>query len=189
MGERAIASLSRDLDSPETIKDFCAQVASRLHAVQGARHDPDDELHLMVGFSQADGAAWLGYFPSLANFEVEEITDLKLVGPPQARTFVDQSLRAAVLEQLNPQRGISLLPDSWAALVAASLRRTCELQIHPAVGGKIQCRLSRLGETRGVAVHVVADLSSDNPSVNQISLDSMEAKFVRPTNWRISTKT
>jgi len=180
-GEDAIIGLSTQLKGGEaTLTEWTAHVTAVIDAAWQQHQPNNDGLEILLAYSYPSGSAWLGHFSSVDGFSPHEVTDMITIGPEPARQHFSQALRAATAESMrSPETAASLLIiETGAALIVATLTDVCELRADEAVGGKVLCATTILGQPQGVGV-TRAMPAPDGVRFDELGLNAQQGRTVR----------
>jgi len=135
------------------------------------------QLHLLLAASAREGGCWLTRFSDDDGFCAHPVADMELVGPEPAKDHFRRMLGEIVEHEL-ASRNYSLLPVSWANIVAMALYDTCEKQADALVGGKIMCGVTSAGEAKGQALYRLRPERMDL-GAQQLTVDPQQAHTLR----------
>ena len=154
-GEDAIIGLSTQLKGGEaTLAEWTSNVTAVIDAAWRQHQPNEDGLEVLLAYSYPSGGAWLGHFSSADGFSAHEVTDMITIGPERARLHFSQALRAATAQNMRSLETAAnlLMIETAASLIVAALTDACELRADEAVGGKVLCAATMLGQPQGIGV-------------------------------------
>ena len=180
-GEDAIIGLSTKLEGGEaTLTEWTSHVTAVIDAAWRQHQPNKDGLEILLAYSYPSGGAWLGHFSSVNGFSPHEVTDTITIGPEPARLHFSQALRAATAERMRSlQTAANLLMIEWAAsLIVAALADVCELRADEAVGGRVLCAATMLGQPEGIGVTRLMP-TPKGVRVDELGLDAQQGRTFR----------
>lgn len=179
-GEDAIGALSTKLGRRRTIEEFAVMIREILQEAWRAHPHKEDDLDILFGLSVADGRTWLAHFSAADRFVPHTVDDMMVIAPTAAAQHFRKVLQEGTDELCaNASRqAVSLTVETWAAILMATVKETCESRVDPAVGGAITCGYTALGQVRGQGA-VRVDFDSGKPRAKELGLHPLEGKTVR----------
>lgn len=180
-GEAAIIGLSTRLKGGQaTLPEWTSHVTSVIDAAWQKHQPNEDGLEVLLAYSYASGCTWLGHFSSVNGFRPHEVTDMVTIGPEPARLHFTQALRAATAENTRSLQTAAnlLMIESAASLIVAALTDVCELRADEAVGGRVLCAATMLGQPQGIGVTRLMP-GPDGVRVDELGLDARQGQTLR----------
>ena len=100
--------------------------------------------------------------------------------PKPARLHFTQALRAATAENMRSLQTAAnlLMIETAASLIVAALTDVCELRADEAVGGRVLCAATMLGQPQGIGVTRLMP-TPDGVRVDELGLDARQGQTLR----------